>query len=59
MSEGTVPVAANPAITASKTTKIGSGMMPILKSTIDHQPLGQKPSVALCFASAALSVFCT
>ena len=40
MSDGTVPVAANPPITASNTMKTGSGMMPILKSTIDHQPLG-------------------
>ena len=30
MSEGTVPVAAKPAITAIRMTKIGTGMMPIL-----------------------------
>ena len=43
MSDGTLPVAAKPPITASRITKTGSGMMPILKSTIDHQPSGQKP----------------
>ena len=46
ISDGTVPVAANAAITPSRMTKTGSGTMPILKSTIDHQPLGQKPSAA-------------
>ncbi len=30
ISDGTFPVAANPAITANRMTKIGSGMMPIL-----------------------------
>ena len=30
MSDGTFPVRANPPITASKITKIGSGTMPIL-----------------------------
>jgi hypothetical protein len=59
MSDGTVPVAANAAITASKMTNTGSGTMPILKSTIDHQPLGHQPSPALCPARAALSAFCT
>ncbi len=54
MSEGTVPVAANPPITAIKIRKTGSGMMPILKSTIDHQPLGQKPSPAICAGGATL-----
>ena len=48
ISDGTVPVAVNPAITAIRITKTGSGMMPILKSTIDHHSLGQKPSTALC-----------
>ena len=30
ISDGTVPVSANPAITANRMTKTGSGMMPIL-----------------------------
>ena len=57
MSDGTVPVAANPPITTNKTRKIGSGMMPILKSTIDHQPFGQKPSALLCPIGVAFSPF--
>src|SRR5215831_12733817 len=59
MSEGTVPVAANPAITASRTRKTGSGTMPILKSTIDHQPFGHQPSVPLRPAVATLLISCT
>ena len=59
MSDGTVPVAVNPAITAIRITKTGSGMMPILKSTIDHQPLGQKPSPAPCRSKSALPTSCT
>ena len=58
MSEGTVPVAANPPITASKIRKTGSGMMPILKSTIDHQPLGQKLSAAIGAGGAMVWVSC-
>ena len=41
MSDGTEPVAAKPVITTSRTTKIGSGTMPIRASTIFHQPVGQ------------------
>src|SRR5258708_1699580 len=41
MSEGTEPVAAKPTITAIRTRKIGSGTIPILASTIFHQPFGQ------------------
>src|SRR5215470_18665842 len=59
MSEGTVPVAENPAITASRTRKTGSGTMPILKSTIDHQPFGHQPSVPLRPAVATLLISCT
>ncbi len=42
MSDGTEPVAAKAAISAIRTTNIGTGTMPILASTIFHQPVGQK-----------------
>ena len=54
ISDGTVPVATNPAITPIRITKTGSGMMPILKSTIDRQPFGQKPSASSCPVRATL-----
>ena len=58
ISDGTVPVAAKPPITPMRMTKTGSGMMPILKSTIDHQPFGQKPSAPLGSACATLPISC-
>src|ERR1700755_876246 len=59
MSDGTDPVSVNAVINASRMTKIGKGTMPIWKSTIDHQPLGQKFSAAPCAAGAALLISCT
>ena len=58
MSAGTVPVAAKPPITPNRMMNTGSGMMPILKSTIDHQPSGQKPRRAVSPAGAAALVSC-
>src|SRR5260370_33957751 len=52
MSEGTEPVAAKPAITASRTRNIGNGTIPILASTIFHQPVGQNGAGAGRFCSA-------
>src|SRR5580700_443842 len=58
ISDGTVPVAANPPITPMRMTKTGNGMMPILKSTIAHQPFGQNPSAPLGSACATLPISC-
>src|SRR6266702_7237663 len=52
MSEGTEPVAAKPAINASRTRNIGSGTIPTLASTIFHQPFGQNGAGAGRFGSA-------
>src|SRR5580704_12361188 len=53
MSEGTEPVAAKPAIRASRTRNIGSGTIPILASTIFHQPPGQNGAGAGRFGFAS------
>jgi len=52
MSEGTEPVAAKPAIRASRTRNIGSGTIPTLASTIFYQPFGQNGAGARRFGSA-------
>ena len=58
MSEGTVPDAAKPPITTNRIMNTGSGMMPILKSTIRHQPDGQKPSLLCCVAGVVVLASC-
>ena len=56
MSDGTLPVATKPAISGMSRMNTGTGTMPILVSTIRHQPRGQNGVVADRSSMSAVEV---
>ena len=56
MSDGTLPVATKLAISGMSRMNTGTGKMPILVSTIRHQPWGQNGAVADRWSMSAVEV---